>query len=265
MKKYATSFNLKIIAILFMVIDHVYSYLGSFIGLPRWTSLPGRFVAPLFVFFLVEGFLYTRSKKKYFWRLFLGGVFMYGINISHNLWSGRDLTHPITGEFDFFLLLQGQNILMTLALLLLLIWGIDTIRKGQISKLQRVGIIFGLIVLLPFLVISEGGLYELPIALIFYFFRGNFKRIALAVSLVCGLLLAHTLFNYFTISDIGSLYQVLTFSNEYMMISVLPFIYYYNGERGGTGARWQKELFYYFYPIHLVVIYLLQDFLIGSF
>ncbi|MBM7710262.1 TraX family protein [Enterococcus lemanii] len=61
MKKYATSFNLKIIAILFMVIDHVYSYLGSFIGLPRWTSLLGRFIAPLFVFFLVEGFLYTRS------------------------------------------------------------------------------------------------------------------------------------------------------------------------------------------------------------
>ena len=85
------------------------------------------------------------------------------------------------------------------------------------------------------------------------------------MSLVCGLLLAHTLFNYFTISYIGSLYQVLTFSNKYMMISVLPFIYYYNGERGGMGARWQKELFYYFYPIHLVVIYLLQDFLIGSF
>lgn len=48
-----SSFTLKNIAIIFMVIDHVNSYLGEFLHLPAWTFLLGRFVAPLFVFFLI--------------------------------------------------------------------------------------------------------------------------------------------------------------------------------------------------------------------
>lgn len=43
-----------------------------------------------------------------------------------------------------------------------------------------------------------------------------------------------------------------------MMITVLPFIYLYNGQRGGSGQKWQKNLFYYFYPIHLIIIYILS-------
>lgn len=51
---------------------------------------------------------------------------------------------------------------------------------------------------------------------------------------------------FFQIPGMGTLYQVLTVSNQYLMVSVLPFIYWYNGQRGGSGARWQKELFYFF-------------------
>lgn len=265
MKKYATSFNLKVLAMSFMLIDHINTYCGPFLNWPQWVSLLGRFVAPLFVFFLIEGFYHTHSRKKYFWRLFLGGILMYGINIGHNLLSGRALTHPITGEFDFFLLLQGQNILMTLALLLLLIRGIDTLRNAHLTKIQKGRNCLGLLLLLPFLLISEGGLYLLPMALIFYFFRGNFKKIAWGVFFICALLLVHMIYNYLTIPGMGTLYQVLTFSNQYLMVSVLPFIYWYNGQRGGSGARWQKELFYSFYPLHLIVLYLLQDFLSGQF
>lgn len=85
MKKQLTGFDLKIIGIVFMLIDHIYSYLGYYLGLPKWVSLLGRFVAPLFVFLMVEGFFYTRNRKKYFIRLFTAGILMHVINLIHNL------------------------------------------------------------------------------------------------------------------------------------------------------------------------------------
>jgi len=263
MRKFLTGFDLKIIGIIFMVVDHVKTYLGPFIGLPAWVSLLGRFVAPLFVFLMIEGFYYTRDRKKYFIHLFIGGVLMHGINIMHNIFVKGSFANPYTGEFDIFSLLQGQNIFMTLALLLLFIWGIDTLRFTNLKFGKKTLLALGLFLLIPFIFISEGGIYELIMGLIFYFFRGNIKNIVITVILFTSILFAHTLYNYFSIEGIGTLYQVLTFSNEYMMISVLPFIYLYNGKRGGNGSVWQKELFYYFYPIHLIIIYLVQDKFLG--
>ncbi|MET1943956.1 TraX family protein [Enterococcus faecalis] len=263
MKKVLTGFDLKVIGIIFMVIDHVKSYLGTFIGLPAWVSLLGRFVAPLFVFLMIEGFHHTRDRKKYFIRLFIGGILMYGINIVHNLLIKNSFTNPYTGEFDIFSILQGQNIFMTLALLMLFIWGIDVLRYTSLKFGKKTLLVLGLLLLLPFIFISEGGIYELIMGLIFYFFRGNLKKITIAVMIFTVILFSHTMYNYFSIEGIGTLCQVLTFSNEYMMITVLPFIYLYNGKRGGNGSLWQKELFYYFYPIHLIIIYLLQDKFLG--
>lgn len=53
---------LKLIAVFFMIFDHIYSYL--FLGvLPAWFSLIARFVTPLFVYMLVEGFSHIKSKE----------------------------------------------------------------------------------------------------------------------------------------------------------------------------------------------------------
>lgn len=63
-QKYAcTEFTLKLIALAFMVLDHVHTYLG--VG-PEWISLLPRFVAPLFVYFLVEGFFHTHNLEEVF-------------------------------------------------------------------------------------------------------------------------------------------------------------------------------------------------------
>lgn len=60
--------QLKLIAVIFMIFDHIYSYLLIDI-LPSWCSLIARFVAPLFVFMLVEGFYHISSRKHYLLRL----------------------------------------------------------------------------------------------------------------------------------------------------------------------------------------------------
>lgn len=47
------AFQLKIFAMVLMVIDHVYTYIP---GMPMWMHHPGRIVAPIFFYFVVEGF-----------------------------------------------------------------------------------------------------------------------------------------------------------------------------------------------------------------
>lgn len=263
MNKFFSGFDLKVIGITFMLIDHVNTYLGTYLEWPLWVSLLGRFVAPLFVFLLVEGFHYTHDRKKYFLRLFIGGLLMYVINIGHQLLIKADPINPYTGKWDPYVYIQDQNIFMTLALLFLFIWGLDTFITKSLQSWQAFRLFLGLCCLLPLILMSEGGIYELIMGLIFYLFRGNMRKISLAVLAFTACLFLHTWFNYLTISGIGTFYQVFTFSNEYMMVAVLPFIYFYNGKRGGSGAAWQQKLFYYFYPIHLIIIYFLQDLLVG--
>ncbi|MHC5372247.1 TraX family protein [Enterococcus sp. LJL120] len=257
MGKKLSGFSLKIIALFFMVVDHVTTYLGPALGIPAWFSLLGRFVAPLFVFFMVEAYFYTRNKKKYFIRLFVAGILMHLINIIRNILIGTSFENPYTGDFDVFSLLQGQNIFMTLALLFAFIWALDRLLHSTGSK---IGNILVLVVLFIPILISEGGAYEIVIGIIFYLFRGNFKRISIGIIAFSLLLFSSMVFTY--LQDYpGTFYSLITFDNEFMIFSVLPFIYLYNGKKGGSGKKWEKNLFYYFYPAHLIVIYALQYFL----
>lgn len=162
-----------------------------------------------------------------------------------------------------FYLISGHNIFMTLSLVFAMIWMIEIILNQSTKKVIRLQLVIVSILILPFIVMSEGGIYELVLGLIFYFLRGNLKKIALAISLFSGLLLAYSLYKYFSVPGMGTLYQRLTFNNEFMIVTVLPLLYFYNGEIGGNGAKWQKLLFYLFYPIHLIILYVLRDILVG--
>ncbi|WP_410797459.1 TraX family protein [Niallia circulans] len=54
----------------------------------------------------------------------------------------------------------------------------------------------------------------------------------------------------------GSLYPFSRFllpfaDSQWMMISALPLLYFYNGKRGVR----LKYFFYFFYPIHIIILY----------
>ena len=67
------TFQLKLLALIFMVIDHI----GAFIpGTPIWFRYIGRLSAPLFLFCLVWGMEYTRNRTKYILRLFGAAIGM---------------------------------------------------------------------------------------------------------------------------------------------------------------------------------------------
>lgn len=64
-----TDTGLKTIALAVMVLDHISYFFGYTGQIPAWFSMAGRAAAPLFLFCLVEGFVHTRSRRRYFLRV----------------------------------------------------------------------------------------------------------------------------------------------------------------------------------------------------
>lgn len=255
MKKISLSgFYIKLIALVFMLVDHIQTYFHADLGLPVWTNWLGRFVAPIFLYMLVEGYFHTSSRYAYLKRLASGAILMFGINIVHNLLT-TSYIHPLSGQFDFYLLIGGNNIFLTLCLFFLLFCLFDAKRQYQgMKKYVRLPLVF---IILFLLIFSEGGLYLLPLALVFYFTKNNKRSSILAIIFLSLLFLAKAVFGY--VSSTGqSFYDYLTFDSYFMMFPAAILIYAYSGQRGGTGAKWEKQLFYVFYPLHLIIIYIIS-------
>lgn len=253
-----TGFQLKVIALLGMIIDHVYTHFGDLLGLPFWISWIGRFVAPLFLFLLMEGFCHTSNRKAYFLRLLSGAGLMLIINILHNWLTGNYL-NPLTGNFDIWLLINGNNIFLTLVCFFLIFTLVDQIRNASSGSWLK---ILYLLPLLLFTLMTEGGLYLLPLGLILAFFPGS-KRAATTVLLVTSIGLGlKTFISYQGMSDFyPDLWTYLAYDHQFMQCLAIPLIAAYNGQRGGQGKSWEKNLFYIAYPLHLTLIYMVESLL----
>ena len=75
-KKGLDGTQLKTIALVLMVLDHIH-YFFEFTGcIPTVFSMLGRLSAPLFLFCTVEGFAHTHDRKRYFIRIWAIGTAM---------------------------------------------------------------------------------------------------------------------------------------------------------------------------------------------
>lgn len=247
----STSFSLKLTALMFMILDHVHTYLN--VG-PRWISLLPRFVAPLFVFFLVEGFNYSKNRKRYLGRLFSFAVIMLGGNIMINILFHR--TNILTNEMDFYSIIQGNNIFMTLTAFFCILILLEKIKNS--SRRKKLLYLIPLMFMIIFSVLfCEGGIYLLPILLIFYYTRANKRKLFIGVLIWSFILLVKALANYFSGATSLSLSETLFFNNEWAMVFVLIPIYLYSGKRGRNDifAKW---LFYVIYPLHIWILVILN-------
>lgn len=259
LKKGLTGYQIKLLAMIFMLEDHLNSYLGEALHWPAWVSFLGRFVAPAFVFLLVEGYFHTRNKRLYLERLLLGALVTGVGNIVYNLLT-KAYIDPVTHTPDYFLFLGPHNIFLTLAMQLLVMWSLDNILQKKRVGLSVLGFISSSLLMLMF----EGGIYLYPLALIFFLGRKYHQKkpMLIAVTVWCLFLLGKAILNYQSgVTGSSSLYEYLTFDSEFMMIAVVPLIWLYNGQRGGEGTKAEKYFFYYFYPIHLWLIYLAKAFI----
>lgn len=221
-----SNFTLKILAIIFMTIDHIGSFLPN--GSTEYiiTRSIGRLAFPIFLFLILEGYNHTSNVKKYMRNLYIFALI-----------SAPPFKYAFGSYFDVFFTL-GTVILMLEVL------------KTNTNKT------YDIVILVIFTIISIPFDWGAPAIVTVYFLRnylGDTKK--LAIYLPITLFLTTTLyFSLFwgienTITNFKSVY--------YFLIPILfsiPILYSYNGTRGPKLAGYRKYFFYIYYPIHLVVI-----------
>lgn len=247
-----TTFSLKLIAIISMLIDHI---TAVFVPTDSMYYLIGRSIGrlafPIFAFLIVEGFYHTSNVKNYLKRL---GIFallseipfdlaFYNQKIYNNAfeWSNikSDLPKMFSDNEVFYTLINRfmahQNIFFTLFLGLLAIYLINMAEKKNMNNmfytnLINAAITIGFSFVAAFLR-TDYSLLGILTIVAFYLFRGSKPLLAIALVILSG----------------GNVIQALSAA------AIIPIIFY-NGKKGKS----IKYFFYVFYPAHLLILYIIQ-------
>lgn len=253
--------NLKIFAAILMLGDHIYEFwysTGNFMLL----HMLGRMVFPIFLFLSAEGFHYTKSKKVYIIRMLIAGIAMTVISMT------------VTELFPNDNIVFANNAFKTFCTVAVYMLAWDYIKDGIKTKkvkeiFKGIGISLIPIVVMVFInmiimltakdgivpdgyrillmilmsfpnLMVEGGAAMVLLGLLFYIFREN--RIIQVLVLV-----ALSVFVYIINKN----------SVQWMMVFAAIPMLLYNGEKG----RGLKYFFYIYYPVHLVILYLIATFI----
>ena len=234
---------LHILAMALMLMDHLWATL---LPAQDWLTCAGRLAFPIFAFMAVEGYFHTHSFRKYALRLALFAVLS---EVPFDLMYGGTWFYPV-----------HQNVIWTLLLGLLGIHLMETVRKKQKTWLY---LLTALLVVLIGTVLGTLGMvdyYGTGVLTIFicYFFRGR-KWWCLA-----GQLLALYWVNVELLG--GLLYPVHIFGMEFeicqqglALLALLP-IWLYRGRQGYHSKPFQYAC-YAFYPVHMLILVLLLQYL----
>lgn len=190
----------------------------------------GYFTAPVMCYFLVEGYDYTRSKRKYGFRLFLCAIL---------------------SQIPFSLALPfgNLNMLYTLFCCFLILVVMERV-DNPISKT--------VLCLLLVLVTAVGDWPLLAPLYTIFFYRSKGDRKKTAVSFLA----AYAIFVSFMMLDYMLIESVWTFrgivrqllSGVAILAAGVTVLFFYNGERAKKGRNFSKWFFYIFYPAHLLVL-----------
>lgn len=235
-----SSAGLHILAMGLMLCDHLWA---TIIPGNDWLTCIGRLAFPIFAFMLVEGYFYTRSVKRYALRLL---AFALISEIPFNLMYSSSVLYPI-----------HQNVIWTLLIGLGMIHLNEKARasgKAVLRPAALIGTVFlgGSLGIVSFADYNAAGVWMI---LVFYFFRGT--------SLWHRLLqLAGMYYINFEVLK-GLVFPVTVFGitkeipQQGLAILALVFIWLYRG-RKGYSAKWFQQFCYWFYPAHMVLLWLIR-------
>ena len=267
-----TGTALKTIALVLMVMDNIH-YFFEFTGVvPEWFSMLARLSAPLFLFCTVEGFAHTHDRKRYVLRIWAIGTAMAAL--------------------EFFMIYAGafrrgdgfypQNAIFQDLVLLCVIWqGIDWLREKKIAKGAAA---IAAVLCWPYMVVVFLLLFpqvqDMPIAsavvaflmtsplpmwtavtdgswgfllggVLLYALRGHrpvqlgvWALNALLWDLVLPFAMVHAQADFVWT-------QMFTDYYEWFGVAAAVLMGLYNGRRGSG----HKQLFYWFYPAHIYLLY----------
>ena len=254
-----TSTKLKFLAAILMVLDHVHQMWAA-AGAPIWLKWLGRPVFPIFLFAMSESFHYTRNRTKFLKRLlFASWIMIVSSNVLQTILPNNNIvlmnnafsTFFIAGLYMLFydMLIDGIKAKkagkITVAILLCLVpilTSLPAIFVGNLANndafsLQVIRIMIMGCLLLPNVLLVEGGFIIVTLGVLFYALRKwRWTQITILTALSALVF----------IKSNGSDFQWL------MVFAAIPMILY-NGEKG----LGMKNFFYIFYPAHIYLFYLI--------
>ena len=266
-KKGLDSFQLKIVALAIMTIDHIAAY--GMLPLPNGANaamrMLGRAAAPLFLFLLARGLRHTRSKARYTLRLYFSGAALQMANeITENLFLRQGKSF------------QAGNIFQTLFYVALYVSCLDMAAKQKKNIAASAALMA-----LPFLLVLAHIYFPghsmflniwLPsplsveysflfVLLGIFWYAANDKIISCAALL--GLSALSWLIDYRVFLGLhesyGFTFLHMFYPMQWLMALAALFIVLYNGEKGKTGL---KYLFYAYYPLHQYLFLIVGAYLI---
>jgi hypothetical protein len=234
-----SSNQLKLIALIAMTLDHIGKQL-----LPQYPILQiiGRLAFPIFAYMIAEGCKYTRNRKRYFATIFIAGLLC-------------QIVYYIAMESLYLC------VLITFSLSILIIFAIDyaiePIREWH-NMVKHYGAYKNIMIIvarciLPIVLICavvyaceelpdilwrkyfdiDYGIWGVLMPVVIYYGKGKLSKLVLSAIMI----------------------TLLAMSIEgiqwYSLFALIPLLLY-NGRRGKLNM---KNLFYVYYPLHLVVIY----------
>ena len=239
LKLETTSFSLHIMAMLFMLCDHLW---GTIVTGNDWLTCIGRLTFPIYAFMIVEGYFHTKNLKKYVLRLLLFAVIS---EIPFNLAMGSSLFFPI-----------HQNVLWSFLISIGFIHWNEKVKEKQLWKRILVGVaticIGYLVGIITFVDYYNAGIF---MVLVFYFFRGK-KWWCYLGQFIC--------LWYINFEMLGGLsYEIDIFGQTHFiarqglaLLALIP-IWLYKGKQGYHSKPLQY-FYYVFYLLHLLILGLLK-------
>lgn len=261
-------FQLKILALIFMTFDHIAYMFSDIIHVPVWFHIVGRLSAPLFIFMVAQGMWHTQSRLKYMARLYLASVAMAIMNQIANTYFPM----PNGGIII-------NNIFATMFLITFFIYvGENMVRAFKAKNIKR-GILFGILITMPFIVsfmlllamssqaiissgslilsifsasimfipnplLVEGGMLWIALGIGFYLCKGSKKKTGIFYTIFC-------LIVFLLSTGMDFSFENLFLINvQWLMILSLPILMLYNGQKG-KGLR---SFFYLYYPAHIYIL-----------
>ncbi len=244
MKKILNSNTIKFIAIIAMTIDHIawLVFPGYDNGIvPVALHIIGRLTCPIMCYFIAEGYHYTKNVNKYTLRLFLFSF------ISHFAYVFASSSYI---DWKSFIPFYYGDIFNQTSVMWPLAWGLVMLRIVNNQKIkQSIKIVLiTLICLITFP--SDWSCIASLCILAIGTNRGNLKKQMLWMVFFVSLYLVVYFF------AIDKLYGII----QMAVILAIPVIMMYNGKRGHNQRINQitKWLFYIYYPLHLLIIGLIQ-------
>ena len=228
---------LKIIAAIFMLIDHI-----GFILFPQVKVLRiiGRIAFPIYAFMIAEGCEHTKNKLRYFLSIFILGIICQAAYFIYD------------GSFD-------MGILITFSIAVILIYAMQNLKKILFSSSER-----------TFLKVVGAFMFLLLVAIVYllnnyiyidYGFMGCMMPVFASIFRETKSELSPQAKKTVNVLMLGIgliiLSCVIGGIQRYSLYAI-PLLLLYSGKRG----KWKmKSFFYIFYPAHLVILEAISMFL----